>query len=194
MTNEPTTCNVWAPELFHDEVSRRFIICWASTIPGRFPDFLEARTNNHRMYYTSTHDFQTFSPAKLFFDPGFSVIDTFIVNTGHGYVLVHKDNSRPNLNLRVAFGDSAVGPWGPASEAFTEKFTEGPCVLKLGGDWVIYFDRYRANAYGAVKTRDFKQFTDITSETSFPEGHKHGTALKVPKKLVESLLQPTPGS
>src|SRR5262249_3963351 len=28
MAHEPTTCNVWAPELFYDEQPSRFIICW----------------------------------------------------------------------------------------------------------------------------------------------------------------------
>src|SRR5688572_26342635 len=45
MAPEPTVCNVWAPELFYDDKAKQFIICWASTIPGRFPDHLEASTN-----------------------------------------------------------------------------------------------------------------------------------------------------
>jgi hypothetical protein len=79
MAHEPTTVNVWAPELFYDKPARQFIICWASTIPGRFADGLEPRDNNQRMYYTTTRDFEIFAPTKLFFDPGFSVIDGTIV-------------------------------------------------------------------------------------------------------------------
>jgi hypothetical protein len=37
MEHEPTTVNVWAPEVFYYAPRERFIICWASTIPGRFP-------------------------------------------------------------------------------------------------------------------------------------------------------------
>ena len=48
------------------------------------------------------------------------------------------------------------------SQPFTKQFTEGPSVLKIGEDFVIYFDAYRKGTYGAVKTRDFKSFTDIT--------------------------------
>jgi hypothetical protein len=186
MTNEPATVNVWAPELFYDD--GQFIIVWASTIPGRFPDKLEKHDNNHRLYFTTTSDFQNFTPAKLFFDPGFSVIDPFILKDGEGYVLVCKDNSRPNLNLRAAFGKTPLGPWGNVSEPFTQKFTEGPCALKIGGDWLIYFDAYREKIYGAVKTRDFKTFTDITKEVSFPEGHKHGTAIRVSREILDGLL------
>jgi hypothetical protein len=188
MTNEPATVNVWAPELFYDASGKQFVIVWASTIPGRFPDCLEKHDNNHRLYYTTTRDFVNFAPAKLFFDPGFSVIDGFVLKDGNKYVLLNKDNSRPNLNLRAAFADSPVGPWMNESEPFTQKFTEGPCALKIGGDWLICFDAYREKIYGAVKTRDFKTFTDVTKDVSFPEGHKHGTALCVSPEILTGLL------
>jgi hypothetical protein len=188
MTNEPTTVNVWAPELFYDAPNQQFIITWASTIPGRFPDYQEKHNGNHRLYYTTTRDFKTFAREKLFYDPGFSVIDPFILKNGGQYVLVCKDNSRPNLNIRVAFGSTPLGPWHDLSPPITQKFTEGPCALKIGDDWLIYFDAYRQKIYGAVKTRDFKMFTDVTKEVSFPEGHKHGTAIHMPREILEGLL------
>ncbi|HSY19854.1 MAG TPA: glycoside hydrolase family 43 protein [Candidatus Acidoferrales bacterium] len=188
MTNEPTTVNVWAPELFYDGQGKQFVILWASTVPGRFPDKLEKHDNNHRLYFTTTRDFKTFAPAKLFFEPGYSVIDGFILRDGKKFVLLNKDNSRPNLNLRVAFAQSPLGPWENVSEPFTQKFTEGPCALKVGDDWLIYFDAYREKIYGAVKTRDFKTFTDATNEVSVPPGHKHGTAIQVPREILENLL------
>ena len=186
MTNEPTTVNVWAPEIFFDD--GQFIIVWASTIPGRFPDKLEKPDNNHRLYLTTTRDFTNFTPAKLYFDPGFSVIDGFVLRVGSRFILLNKDNSRPNLNLRVACADSPLGPWADESEPFTQKFTEGPCALKVGADWLIYFDAYREKIYGAVKTRDFKIFADVTKEVSFPVLHKHGTAIQVPREILNGLL------
>jgi hypothetical protein len=179
MEHEPTTVNVWAPEVFYDAPEKRFIIIWASTIPGRFPDHLEPHDNNQRMYYTTTRDFQSFAATKLFFDPDFSVIDCTIVPYGDEYVLVLKDNTRPRRNLRVAFGDSPLGPWRDVSKPFTQNFTEGPSVLKIGEDWIIYFDAYREEIYGAVKTRDFRSFTNVTNEVHFPKGHKHGSALRL---------------
>jgi alpha-L-fucosidase len=189
MEHEPTTVNVWAPELFYDEPEKQFIICWASTIPGRFPDHQEPHDNNQRMYFTSTRDFKSFAPTKLFLDPDFSVIDCQIVKDGERYVLILKDNSRPQRNLRVAFGKTPLGPWEGISEPFTAQFTEGPTTLKLGDDWVIYYDAYQKYTYDAVKTRDFKSFTDISQEVSFPTGHKHGTAIKVPRKELVYLLK-----
>jgi hypothetical protein len=190
MAHEPTTVNVWAPELFYDEPTKLFIICWASTIPGRFADGLEPHDNNQRLYYTTTVDFEAFAPTKLFFDPGFSVIDGTIVPNGKEYVLVLKDNSRPKMNLRVAFADSPMGPWRNISLPFTQKFTEGPSVLKIGDEFLIYFDAYRQGIYGAVQTRDFSSFRDITRQVSFPTDHKHGTALQIPRRTLEHLLEP----
>jgi hypothetical protein len=189
MKHEPTTVNVWAPELFYDGRDERFIIAWASTIPGRFADGAEPHDNNQRMYYTTTRDFDIFAPTKLFFDPGFSVIDCTIVNFGERYVLVLKDNSRSKMNLRVAFGASPVGPWQDVSPPFAQMFTEGPTVLKNKDNYLIYFDAYRQGNYGAVKTHDFKSFVDVTKEVSFPAGHKHGTALRIPRNLFDGLIE-----
>jgi hypothetical protein len=190
MQHEPTTVNVWAPELFYDDENKQFIIFWASTIPFRFEKGQEDEDNNHRMYYTITKDFKTFSETKLFLDPGFSVIDCVIVKRGkNDYVLVLKDNTRPNRNIKVAFAGNPLGPYTKASEAFTPNFTEGPTVAKVGDDYLIYYDQYRDKIYGAMKTRDFKTFTDITKEVSLPRGHKHGTIFEVKKKTVKHLLK-----
>ena len=188
MEHEPTTVNVWAPELFYDAPNDRFIICWASTIPGRFPDHLEPHDNNQRMYYTTTRDFVHFAPTELFFDPGFSIIDCTIVRHKQACVLVLKDNTRPQRNLRVAFGDTALGPWRDISGPFTSRFTEGPSVLRLQDQWIIYFDAYQEGYYGAAITRDFREFEDITDKVSFPEGHKHGTVLPIQHEQLELLL------
>ena len=189
MAHEPTAVNTWAPELFYDETAKQFIVCWASTIPGRFPDHLEPHDNNHRMYYTATRDFKTFTPTKLFLDPDFSVIDCQILKDGERHVLLLKDNTRPERNIRVAFGESALGPWHDISTNLTAKFTEGPCGLKVGDDWLIYYESYQEKHYTAMKTRDFKTFVDVTSQMTFPEGLKHGTAFTATQKDLNYLFK-----
>ena len=188
MQHEPTTVNVWAPELFYDDVADRFIIIWASTVPHRFAKGQEDEYNNHRMYYTTTKDFTTFSETKLFLDPGFSVIDCVIVKRGtNDYVLVLKDNTRPERNIKVAFAQHALGPYSIPSQPFSPNFTEGPTVASVGEEYLIYYDQYRDKIYGAKKTRDFVLFSDVTKEVSLPEGHKHGTILQVDRKVVNNL-------
>lgn len=187
MQHEPSTVNVWAPEVFYDEPRERFIICWASTIPGRYPDGEEARDNNHRMYATTTKDFQSFTKAELFCEPGFSVIDAVIVPYNDEYRLVLKDNTRPVRALRIAESDSPLGPWRNVSEPFTAHLTEGPSVIKMGDEWLIYFDAYGEKKYGVMATLDFESFRDRAGEAQFPDGHKHGTVVRITQKELDYL-------
>lgn len=188
MQHEPGTVNVWAPELFYDKATKNYNIIWASTIPGRYAKGVEEDSNNHRMYIVTTTDFKSFTPAKLFLDPGYSVIDAVIVNRGkNDYVLVLKDNTRPMRNLKVAFGENANGPWKNISQPFSDNFTEGPAVVKLKNKWLIYFDSYRKQIYEAVATKDFIKFEDYTAKIQVPAGHKHGTIVPVKKKIVNRL-------
>lgn len=190
MENEPATVNVWAPELFYDDSTKQFAIIWASAIPGRFERGIEEDSNNHRMYVITTPDFKTFSSSRLFLDPGFSVIDAVIVKkAAQDYVLVLKDNTRPNRNIKVAYGTSALGPYVNTTAPFTAQMTEGPSVVKVGDKWLIYFDAYREKKYDAVITSDFKTFTPAGTAISVPEGHKHGTIFKADRKLLKQLLQ-----
>jgi hypothetical protein len=190
MADEKTTVNVWAPELFYDKDSSRYVIVWASTIPYRFEKGIEDEMNNHRLYYTTTEDFSTFTPAKLFFDPKFSVIDAQILKRGNkDFLLILKDNTRPERDVKVAFGESAVGPWHDVSAPFTPKLSEGPNVAKVKDCWLIYYDNYGAKKFGAAFTKDFKTFIYATSQISVPEGHKHGTILMVSKKQLKPLIK-----
>lgn len=189
MAHEATAVNVWAPELFYDDENKQFIIIWATTIPHRFARGIEDEDNNHRMYYVTTKDFKTFSDAKLFLDPGFSVIDCVIVKRGKDdYVLVLKDNTRPMRNIKIAFASNPLGPYSKPSEAFSPGFTEGPAVAKVGDEYITYYDQYRDKIYGAMKTKDFKTFTDVTKEVKVPEAHKHGTIFMTNKKILKGLL------
>jgi hypothetical protein len=190
MDHESTTVNVWAPELFYDDEQKRYIIIWASCIPARFEKGIEEDSNNHRMYYTITKGFQTFSETKLFLDPGFSVIDAVIVKRAkNDYVLVLKDNTRPERDIKVAFGSSPIGPWQNISKAFTDNFTEGPSVVKLKDKWLVYYDSYRKKIYEASATKDFIHFDNVSNKVKIPQGHKHGTIVTVKRKFVKELVK-----
>lgn len=199
---------VWAPELFYDQDYDQTLIVWASCVPGAFADSLEDHLNNHRLYYTVTKDWKHYAPSRLFIDPGFSVIDGTIVDnhnsfpTGggniikpndgltHRYTAVIKDNTRPNRNVKIAFSNSLEGPWTEASAPFTPDFCEGPTVVRTNDGWYnIYYDAYRLYCFGNKRTRDFKTFEDWTEKVSVPNGHKHGTAIRVKKQVIEKLFE-----
>ena len=114
--------------------------------------------------------------------------NTSCVTVSHDdYVLVLKDNTRPERNLKVAFSKHPAGPYSTASAPFTPNFTEGPSVARVKEGYVIYYDQYREKIYGAVRTKDFKSFEDVTKLVDVPEGHKHGTIFRVEKKFVNRL-------
>jgi len=196
MAHEADAQNCWAPEIFFDDERGRFLIYWATTIPGRFPDTDLKGENlsrgdrmNHRMYYVETTDFKTFSPARLLYDGGFSVIDAFIVKaTPERYVMIVKDETlrpTPKKHLRVAEATRPEGPYGPASGPISKDWVEGPSVLKAGDSWIVFYDEYRERRYGAIRSRDLKTWEAVA--VTFPVGTRHGTAFAVPAALASML-------
>lgn len=186
---DTSTVNVWAPELFWDDVKQQAVIIWASCIPGKFPDGQEDHKNNHRLYYTTTKDFKKFTPAKLMIEPGFSSIDATLVKRGkNDYVMVLKDNTRPERDIKVAYAKSPYGPWSKASEPFTGKMMEGPTTVKVKDGWLIYYDRYQLYDFGAHFTKDFVTFEDVSNKVSVPKLHKHGTIFEADETILKGLL------
>ncbi|MCG8697508.1 MAG: glycosyl hydrolase, partial [Bacteroidales bacterium] len=85
--------NTWAPELIYDENEGEWLIIYSSTILGEFPGTKGQVRNdkNHRIYAVSTKDFITVSEPRLFFDPGYPVIDATIMKENDSYFMVFKD-------------------------------------------------------------------------------------------------------
>lgn len=196
LEDTPGVRNVWAPEIHYDARAGQYLIVWASTIEGRFPETLEVggdtgngRPLNHRLYVTATKDFVTYTPARLFYDGGFNAIDGVVVQDGDRAVLIVKDETRaptPRKHLKVATAASMSGPFGPASPAFSPDWVEGPTVLRVGDTWRVYFDEYTRKRYGAMDTRDFRTFTP-RPDVAFPPGMRHGTAFAVTKAIADAL-------
>ncbi|WP_417361221.1 glycoside hydrolase family 43 protein [Galbibacter sp.] len=189
MEHEPEVVNVWAPELFYDQDRDRFIIIWASTIPFRFEKGEEEEKNNHRMYFTTTSDFEEFTSTELLMDAGFSMIDCVIVKRAKDdYVLVMKDNTRPNRHLLAGFASDPLGPYTHFTKPFSGFLSEGPTVIEEDGKFIIYYDNYGEKNYAAVATEDFHEFEDISDQIKLPEGHKHGTITKISKAALQGLV------
>lgn len=193
MEHEHDTRNCWAPEIFYDERSGEYIIYWASSIPGRFPqtDHMGDDGLNHRMYCVTTHDFRSFSKAKLFFDAGFNVIDATLVRDGDRYFLFMKDETlNPcQKNIRLSVSEEIFGGFKEVSPPLTGSYwAEGPSAIKLNGSWIVYFDKYKLNRIGAVVSTDLLHWQDISDRVEFPSGAQHGSAIKVPLDMVSHLL------
>jgi len=204
MAHEPTARNAWAPEIDYDEKRGEFVIFWATTIPGRFPATTGASEDelNHRIYATTTKDFQAFTPTALFFDPGFSCIDATLLRAGGRQWLVLKDETKfpvPAKNLRLAPAESVQGPFGPLSAPFTPAglWVEGPTAVRIGEYYFVYFEAYRAKHYCVMRSRDLQTWEEVTAQARFPfagttERIKHGTVIAVPRELVNRLMLADP--
>lgn len=192
MENEPGTRNIWAPEIFYEAGQKRWLVFWSSTIPGKFPDTDNTGDDgyNHRVYCATTADFQSVSPSQLLLDPGFNVIDATLFQAGTKYYLFFKDERKQPLkkNLRYAVAAQPEGPYGHPSEPFTGDWVEGPSAIKIGNEYLVYFDHYaQPQYYGAVRSQDLRKWEDCSREMSFPKGHRHGTVLRVSEKIAKSL-------
>lgn len=194
MQNEPKTRNIWAPELFYDSKEKLWYIFWSSTVTGKFPDETGVSEDqyNHRAYYVTTRDFETFSESRLYFDPGFNIIDATMAQDGERYLLVFKDErlNPVKKNLRMATAESPAGPFTDVSEPFTLSWVEGPSLLKIGDTWFCYFDHYaNPHYYGAVRSKDLKNWEDCSKEMQFPAGHRHGTVIQIDHSIAKGLLE-----
>jgi predicted GH43/DUF377 family glycosyl hydrolase len=194
MEHEPTARNCWAPELFYDKDSDLYMIYWATTIPGLFPETQVEGDNglNHRIYYVTTKDFITFSETKLLYDQGFNAIDAVIKKIDGKYVMFVKDETiqpEPRKDIRISISDKLTEGYSPAGEPITKSWVEGPTIAKIGDTYVLYFDKYRQKKMGAVVSTDLKTWTDVSEMINFPAGTRHGTFFVANQKILEKLLK-----
>lgn len=192
MEHEPLTRNTWAPEISYDAKNKEFMLYWSSTIKDQFPETQIADDNgyNHRLYSTKTTDFKTFSPTARLYEPGFNVIDASIVPYQGKWLMFLKDETKVPAakNLKIAFADHLAGPYSPASAAITgDYWAEGPTVLQENGLFTVYFDKYVEKKYGAIQSRDLKQWVDVSEQLHMPEGLRHGTIFKISRSELEVL-------
>lgn len=194
MAQVPGARNCWAPELVWDPATEQWVIFWSSTVEGRFPETLAAGDPpfwNHRIYRTTTRDFQSYAAVELFYEPGFNVIDATITAFDSRYVMVMKNETRypPAKNLCVAFAEKILGPWSAPSAPFSPQgvWVEGPTVLRVGEWYYVYFDRYIERTYGVMRTKDFQTFEDLSDRLRYPAGMRHGTAFPVPQRIFQAL-------
>jgi hypothetical protein len=194
MEQEDSARNCWAPEITYDAANKQYMIYWATTIAGKFPtDTTVERGYNHRIYYVTTKDFKQFSKTKLLYDLGFNIIDATIVPDGKKFIMFFKDETPkpvPQKNIHIATSDHLNGGFGKLSPPITGNYwAEGPTAIRINGQWIVFFDKYRDHKYGAVASKDLINWTDISDKIKMPAGLRHGTVFKITKEELEVLLK-----
>ncbi|WP_215224432.1 glycoside hydrolase family 43 protein [Echinicola shivajiensis] len=192
MEHEEGARNTWAPEIIYDDKKDQYMIFWSSTITGLYPETQDTLENayNHRMYYTTTKDFKNFSKTKLFYEPGFNVIDGTIIKHDEEYIMFVKDETRtpPAKNIRLTKSKKLSKGYPVAGKPITGNYwAEGPTPLMIYGRCIVYFDKYTNHKMGAVASSDFENWEDISDQINFPEGTRHGTAFTISSEEFEKL-------
>lgn len=189
----PGAKNTWAPDLFYDSVAQQFVILFATTVPGRFPQTDDGGDHNHRMYAVTTRDFVTWSEPSMAFDPGHNCIDATLFIANNGVTMIYKDERPGHKRLHAVraarFGEAWSAVTGPILD---RDWVEGPSVFKVGDRWRLYFDCYSKGHYGAAESVDGIHWVDITAQLKMPEGARHGTAFPVTRDVLDRLLQLKP--
>ena len=192
MAHEPNAQNAWAPEIFYDAKHHEYMIYWATTIKGKFPATDTLGDSDHRIYFTLTKDFNTFSKAKILYNKNFNVIDATIQKIGKRYVMFLKDETLKPVqkNLRIASSNKLTKGYTKPSAPIAGKYwAEGPTAVKVQDEWIVYFDKYRDHKYGAIASKDLKEWKDISDKIKVPPGLRHGTIFTITQNEFEKLKQ-----
>jgi hypothetical protein len=191
MAEVPWARNAWAPEFFVDAATGLAHLIWSSVIDrnGAPRDWVDG-THEQRIWGTATKDFESFQPSRIFFDPGYSVIDATVQPTESGFVMAFKDergiNDRRTAHKNIAIttfstpGSEFAEPTKVITPTSTPSPVEGPSLFRRGDEWILIFDRYLEGGYGALSSLDLATWNP--AEISMPTGMRHASVLRIPDR------------
>lgn len=199
-----TAGNTWAPEAHYDEKIGAYVVYWASKIYAD-SDPNHAGGTHNKMMYSTTRDFRTFSEAKVWNDPGDSVIDSTVIKEGDTYYRFTKDEARVSGCLDIMQEKStdllavdlpAANPraWSLMANCIGKNAgtsgVEGPTVFKSNTEekYYLFVDEFGGRGYiplesTSLETPNWK----LSSNYELPRAPRHGTVLPVTKTELERL-------
>ncbi len=183
----PEAHNAWAPEFYYDEARKEYFLYWSSAVGE------DKRSKS--MWCAWTRDFRSVSAPRMFFNPGYTVIDGTIEKFQGRYYMVFKDErgtntaDTQNKAMRVVSAAALEGPYAGISGLVTPTLTEGPALLRDRGIWRMYYDAFAAGKWGAAESGDLREWRDVTPRLRVPEGARHGSVFGISGPEFERLLR-----
>lgn len=171
--------NIWAPEWFLNAATGDFVLLWASS-------FENEGWRKSRLWFARTRDWKTFTPAKVLFAPGYSVIDGTLIENQGTFYLFHKEEefgekTGERRAIRLATSKHIEGPYtvheGPLNHGqLAPVITEGPCIMPdpTSAGWLLLYDYCMTDGYGLSSSSNLVQWTAETS-VDFPPEARHGS-------------------
>jgi hypothetical protein len=200
LVSPPTAGNTWAPEAYWDEARGEFVVFWASKLYAESDPNHTGSTHN-RMMYATTSDFNTFSAAQVWVDPGYSVIDSTVTQHNGSYYRFTKDersnsSSAPcgkfitaqrATDLRDTSWDFIANCIGKGQVSAGE----GPTIFKSNTEdrWYLFIDEFGGRGYVPFETTNLASgaWTPV-SGYDMPTDPRHGTVLPVTQAEYDRLL------
>lgn len=196
-----TAGNTWAPEAFYDVTLGAYVVFWASKLYAE-NDRAHAGDTYNRMLYATTADFRSFSEAKVWHDPGYSVIDSTVIEVGGTFYRFTKDERKNEPGSRcgkfIALEASQAlteTKWKPVAECIGQGAVsrgEGPLVFKSNTDetWYLFIDEFGGRGYVPFQSVDasLREWV-VAPRYSLPSRPRHGTVLSVSSAEHARLLE-----
>lgn len=199
-----TAGNTWAPEAHYDEKIGAYVVYWASKIYAD-NDPNHAGGTHNKMMYSTTRDFRTFSEAKVWNDPGNSVIDSTVIKEGDTYYRFSKDEARVSGCLDIMQEKSTdllavdlptTNPrnWSLMANCIGKKAgtggVEGPTIFKSNTEekYYLFVDEFGGRGYIPLESTSLENPNwKLSSNYELPRAPRHGTVLPVTKTELERL-------
>lgn len=186
-----TAGNTWAPEAFYDATIGAYVVFWASKVYAE-DDPAHAGDTYNRMLYAKTADFRTFSEPQVWHDPGYSVIDSTVIEAGGTLYRFTKDERKNEPAspcgkfIALETSRSLTNPkWNPVAECIgqgTVSRGEGPLVFKSNTEqkWYLFIDEFGGRGYVPFESIDGNLSKWVSApQYSLPPRPRHGTVLPV---------------
>jgi hypothetical protein len=204
-----TAGNTWAPEAFYDKSIGAYVVFWASKLYDESDTDHSGNTHN-RMMYATTRDFRTFTSAKVWIDPGYSVIDsTVIENNGMLYRFTKDErnntSSTPCSKFIVEERSTELRStdWDFVAECIGKETAdnpgirqgEGPTIFKSNTEekWYLFIDEFGGRGYVPFESTDLDSGKwTISEDYQLPSRPRHGTVLPVTQAELDRLKAPPP--
>lgn len=198
--------NTWAPEAFWDDENNAYAVFWASSLyDDDDPD--HTGDSYHRMLYSLTRDFVTFSEAKIWQDTGDARIDTTVLKSGDTLYRFTKDEGAATGCTDIIQESATrllagVDEWKTQATCIGAKAglaaVEGPTTFKSnegdvhGDKFYLFVDEYGGRGYIPLETENIDEPDwQVSADYNLPTSPRHGTVIPVTaaenKALVNAL-------
>jgi hypothetical protein len=167
--------NAWAPEFQYDAERDVYLLFWAS---------ITTDDAHQRIWCAETRDFRSLTSPSVLFDPGYSVIDATLTHSGGTWFTLYKDERGENQAgtdhkaMRVAVSADLRGPYEPRTGLVTPHLTEGPTVFRAGERWLMLYDFFMHDRWGASESTDLLHW-HMVDGVRVPPGARHGSVFSV---------------